>query len=95
MTTATKAKAQIHMEETILNNPELLEMLEEREAAKEGVRKYKSIDKEVKDKIGTLPGKPPFRLGRFVINISPTPPKSVSFETAGSKRISIKLLGDD
>jgi len=94
MVAKTKVKPQIHMDDVVLNDDELLQMLEEREEKKSAASEYKSFDKKVKDKINSLSTPPPFRLGRFLIARAPVSAKSISFETAQGTRISIKLLGD-
>ena len=94
MVTKTKVRAQVHMDDVVINNDGLLQMLEEREEKKKAASEYKSVDKEVKDKINSLDTPLPFRLGRFIITRAPVSAKSVSFETAQGTRINIKLLGE-
>jgi len=52
-------------------------------------------DKKAKNKINSMPEKPPFRIGRFIISKSTVPAKEVSFETGESTRLSIKAIGED
>ena len=91
----TKVTEQISMEDVIIENPELLDLLEKRQALKEGVSAYRHADKEAKKKIETMTPPPPFRIGRFVIAKSTTQPRSVSFDIEAGDRISIKLVGED
>jgi len=91
----TKVKEQIHMEEHFVGNPELEQLLEEREDLKASVSEYRKTDKEVKEKIASTSEVTPYRIGRFVIDKKPIAAKSVSFETAPSERYSIKIAGED
>ena len=91
---ATKKQLQTSMDETRIDDTELEQLLEDREELKENVSKYRKADKEVKAKINTIEAPSPFRIGRFVITRTPTPPRSVSFETDGGLKINIKLLGE-
>ena len=50
MGTKTKEKAQIHMEDVIVNDPELESLLEKRQELKEEASKYTKADKEAKNK---------------------------------------------
>ena len=83
------------MDETILENPELLELLEERQALKESVASYRKADKAAKDAIRLIETPTPYRVGRFVISRQPVPAKSVSFETTEGERFTIKIAGEE
>jgi len=93
--TRTKPKAQSHMDETILDNPELEKMLDERQDLKESVSAYNKLSKEVKAKLKDIDTPSPFRIGRFVIKRESVPAGSVSFDTDPGIRFSIKLAGEE
>jgi len=92
---ATRARPQIHMDDNIINDPELERMLEEREEIKRGIADYRKLDKEVKNKLRSIETPTPYRVGRFVINSHVMPGKEVAFETQDSIRLTIKLAGED
>lgn len=96
MVTRTKPKetAQIHFDEKVIRDPELEQLLDERETAKQATKTYRSLDKEAKAKIAELGDDPPYRVGRFLITKSTVEAKSVSFETDASTRIQIKLFAE-
>jgi len=91
----TKTRAQIHMDEAIVKNPELEKMLEDRQELKESVALYRKVDKDVKAKIGSIGTPTPYRVGRFVISKRDYSAKSVSFETQASFSFVIKLAGEE
>ena len=95
MVTRTRAKTQIHMDETILENAELEKLLEERQTLKESVSEYRKADKEAKDAIRLIETPTPYRVGRFVISKKDVPGKPVAFETQDSLRITIKTVGEE
>ena len=95
MDTKTRARAQSHMDETILDNPELEKQLEERQELKESVSAYNKLSKEVKAKLQEIKDPSPFRIGRFVITRESTPAREVAFETAPGVRYTIKLAGEE
>jgi hypothetical protein len=91
----TKVKQQIHMEENIVNSPELEWMLEVRQSLKENVSDYRKKDKEVKAKLAPMEEKMPLRCGRFVVSLEKVQPREVSFEINGGTRITIKPVSED
>lgn len=91
----TKAKAQISMDEKVIDDPELEKELEERQELKYSVGEYRKRDKSVKGKLREIKENYPFRVGRFVISKSVNNPRSVSFETSESIRYNIKLAGEE
>ena len=94
-TTKTRPKAQIHMDEAIVENPELEKMLEDRQELKQAVAEFRKIDKDVKAKIGSIGTPTPYRVGRFVISKRELSAKSVSFETQASFSFTIKLASEE
>lgn len=90
----TKTKAQISMDETIVENAELEEMLENRQELKLSVTEYRKVDKDVKAKIGSIGTPTPYRVGRFVISKRDLSAKTVSFETQASFSFVIKLAAE-
>ena len=84
-----KIKAQMSLDDRLVDNPELLELLENREALKVGARDYRTADKVAKAKIKTLEEPMPFRIGRFIVDKKERGSRSVSFEMAASESISI------
>ena len=92
---ATKARAQIHMDDHIIDNPELEKLLEERQELKFSVSEFHKADKSAKEKIRAIETAPPFRVGRFLITRQTTPPKAVAFETEESTRFNIKIAGEE
>lgn len=95
MVTKTRTKPQISMDETIVENPELLKLLEDRQALKESVASYRKADKAAKDKIRTVDTPTPYRVGRFVISKREVSAKQVSFEVSESSVFTIKLAGEE
>lgn len=92
---ATKTKAQIHMDDKILDNPELLRLLEDRQELKRGVSEYRAMDKKAKAMIATIQTPTPYRVGRFIISIQSVSAKSVSFDTAAGSHFTIKTIDED
>ncbi len=90
----TKERTQIHMDETLVENPELEKELEERQELKSSVTEYNKLNKSVKEKIRSIETPAPFRVGRFVISRHQVPAKEVSFETQASFSFTIKLAGE-
>lgn len=87
----TKATPQISMEDEWLADPDLEALLENREAAKEGVAAFRNLDKLAKGQVMALGiNGHPKRCGRFLLACSPTKPRSISFETKESLRVSIR-----
>ena len=62
----TKTKAQVHMDDRMVSNSELLALLEEREDLKEGASAFRNKDKDAKNAIIKLGEEPPYRIGRFI-----------------------------
>ena len=90
----TAAKPQSHMDDTIIENPELLRLLEEREGLKENVANYRAVDKKAKGLIQGIETPTPYRVGRFIIDKSVVAPKQVSFETVEGFRFTIKTADE-
>ena len=84
MTTTTKTRAQIHMDDNIIRDEELEQLLEDRQA-----------DKKAKDKIRSMETPTPYRVGRFIIAKQAVAAKSVAFETTESSRLTIKTVGEE
>lgn len=91
----TKVREQIHFEETIIEDPELEHLLDDRQELKESVSEFRKKDKEAKSKIRTIDKPMPIRVGRYIITKQNMPPRSVAFDTNGSIRITIKHIGDE
>jgi len=91
----TQVKPQMHMDEKVVEDAELEKMLENRQEQKYAVANYRQVDKEVKEKLRSLETPTPYRIGRFRINKTMTPARSVSFEANESVRFSIKLAGEE
>lgn len=93
--TTTKTRAQIHMDDNIVEDAELEHMLEERQELKQAVGEYRKVDKDVKDRMRSIGTPTPYRVGRFVISKRDISAKSVSFETQASFSFVIKLAGEE
>ena len=91
----TKERAQIHMDDRIIDNPELEKILDDRQELKYALSEFRKKDKEAKSRIKAIEETPPFRIGRFLITSSTTPPRSVAFDTDGAVRIKIKIAGEE
>ena len=91
----TKTKAQIHMDEKIVEDAELEHMLEDRQELKQSVAEYRKVDKDVKSRLRSIGTPAPYRVGRFVISKRDISAKSVSFETQASLSFTIKLAGEE
>lgn len=91
----TKTRAQIHMDDKIIENPELEKLLEDRQELKGSVSEYRKADKAAKYKILSIATPTPYRVGRFIITKKDVPGKPVAFETADSLRITIKTVGEE
>ncbi len=92
---AVSQRAQIHMEDEWIENPELLDLLEKREESKEGAATFRQLDKDAKGQIRGLNLEGERRIGRFVISCKATKGRSVSFETDGGVRVNIKAASED
>jgi len=92
---ATRVKSQIRFDDTILENPELEGLLEERQALKQSAKDYRGADKKAKDKIQTIETPLPYRVGRFIISRRDIPAKSVSFDTEAGTRVNIKAVDEE
>jgi hypothetical protein len=84
--------------EAVIENPELEALLENREkrkaSAKAVSKQYRDVDAAAKvalDQLDLGDGAP-VRIGRFVVASKVTSGRSVSFETAPGRRITIKAL---
>lgn len=95
MVSKTRARPQIHMDDNIVENPELEKLLEERQELKESVSEYKKADKAAKDKIRSIEEPTPYRVGRFIISKQAVPAKSIAFETTEGSRVTIKTISED
>ena len=95
MVSKTRARPQIHMDDNIVENPELEKLLEERQELKESVSAYKKADKVAKDKIRSIDTPTPYRVGRFIISKQAVPAKAVAFETAEGSRFTIKTISEE
>lgn len=90
----SSTKPQIGMDDTIIENPELLRLLEEREDLKESVANYRAVDKKAKGMIQGIETPTPYRVGRFVIDRSKVAPREVNFEIAEGFRFTIKTADE-
>lgn len=90
-----KVKPQISMDETIVEDPELEKILDNRQDLKESVSEYSKLNKEVKGRLSTIETPTPFRIGRFVINRKITPARQVSFEASEGFTFTIKIAGEE
>lgn len=95
MVTKTRPRAQIHMDEAIVEDPELEKILEDRQELKQAVSEYRKVDKDVKGRLSSIGTPTPYRIGRFVISKRDIQAKSVSFETQASFSFTIKLAGEE
>lgn len=91
----TKKQPQMHLEEELLDRPELARLLDDRESAKEEaapyIESYRGLDKQVKGLIGQLELEDgTYRCGDFVVKLSQSEERHVEFERTTSRRISIK-----
>ena len=91
----TKVRAQIHMEETIIEDADLEKLLDDRQECKSSVAEFRKLDKQAKAKIQTIEKPMPIRIGRYIITKQTMPGRNVSFETNGSIRITIKHIGEE
>ena len=89
-----KVDEQTSMDETVIENEELEQLLEERQDLKQSVSDFRQKDKAAKTIIQGIETPTPFRVGRFVIKRSAVAEKSVSFETQASFRFDISLAGE-
>ncbi len=92
---AERKRAQIALEEELLDRPELAKLLDDREGAKEEMYPYRQnylgLDKQVKAKVSELDlAEGMYRCGFFVIKVSDTEEKTVEFERHAGRRITIK-----
>lgn len=91
---ATQRKSQMAFHEEPLSDPELEKLLDNRESAKEELEpyrlNYKGLNDQVKAKIEQreLP-EGTYRCGDFIIKISTSEEREVSFERKSSRRITI------
>jgi len=92
---APKTKAQIGLEDRMVNNPELEKLLEERHALKASVSLFRKADLVAKEKILAVNETMPYRVGRFLITKQSIPGKTIAFETSDAIRVSIKNVAED
>ena len=92
---SNKIKAQISMDDKVVNNPELEKLLEEWQKLKQSVSGFRKADKKAKAEIQKVQMPLPFRIGRFIIGRQVIAAKSIAFETAQSERITIKTVDED
>lgn len=90
---ATRLKSQIHFEETIHEDPELQQLLDERQDLKESVSQFRKKDKECKELISAIHKPMPIRVGPYIITSQNVVGRSVSFDIEGGTRIRIKHIG--
>lgn len=96
---STSETGQTSIYETTLDNPDLEQLLERRQKAKDErsktAAKFKEVDDLCKFKVTELDlGDAPVRVGRFVLTPKTIKARSVSFETEESHRVQISLLDD-
>ena len=89
-----KAKAQIGMSDNWCKDPELEQILEERELARGGVAVFRKVDKEAKNKIAAITISKPYRCGRFIVAESVVPEHHVDFDISSVSRLSITLADE-
>lgn len=99
---AERVKAQLALDETIVEDAELEAALEKRLRAADDVAEVRKVfeaaDVEVKaglERIGLLSTDQVVRIGRFRVSKVEIPARAVSFESKASERISIKLAEDE
>jgi len=92
---AVKQRTQIGLEDQWIEDPELLDLLERRQDAKAGIAAFRGLDKEAKGRILALELDGPRRCGRFLVSVAQSKPRSVSFDTDGGPRVSIKPVSDE
>src|SRR4030095_12529692 len=89
---------QLSLVEEALDDDDLAAQLEEWQAAKEALvgprQRYTRLNAQIKAALDDL-GAGEYRCGRFRIRVAHGEARKVEFERASSKRIAIKLLGDD
>lgn len=97
MTTSTRPRPQMGLDETGLDDPtgEIARLLDDRESAMEILKpyndEYKGLDKQVKAKIAQLElSEGTYRCGEFIITVKTSEPREVSFERASSTTIRIR-----
>lgn len=97
---AVQDKAQLAMDETVVEDPELAKLLEARLRAGDDKREvagvYKLADQAAKDGIAKLDlaDGDVVRVGRFRIAKKATEPRHVSFDSAPGSRVTIELWGE-
>jgi hypothetical protein len=99
---AIRGRPQIALAEKFIEDPELEQLLEEREtvnaAKKEAADEFKEIDEKTKAYIERIAPDIPVgerrRCGRFVISKTETEEAEVVFTRGGKVRVNIRLSGD-
>jgi hypothetical protein len=94
-TPTAKARPQIGMDDQWIEDPELLDLLERRDALKTAATAFAKTTKAAKGKILALAFTGPRRCGRFIITCSLSKPRSVSFDTEEGVRVSIKTTKEE
>lgn len=91
----TKKQPQSQMDETLVDNPELEQLLDQREELKPSRTEFNKLSKAITEKLKAIEAASPFRIGRFSITRNMIDGRSVSFETSGGVRFGIKLAGEE
>lgn len=98
---AIRDQDQLALDETLIEDEALEALLEERLRRKviadETRKSFEEKSEEAKVEIERLelPAGAAVRIGRFRLTRTETPARTVSFESAPSSRVSIKLIGED
>ena len=99
---ALRSVDQMALDETVIEDPELEALLEDREKKKAAASIARSIFKEADDaakgeirKHGEIDDIGALRVGRYRITRKETPARAVSFETEAKSRIAIELVDDE
>ena len=100
MSTAAHPDPQVSIYETVIDNPDVEQLLETRDTVKTDARAAnkaaREADAAAKAALETLDlADAPVRIGRFVVALKETAGKTVAFETAPGTRWQIKTLGED
>jgi hypothetical protein len=95
---SVETNPQTALGESVVDDPDLERLLEERLEAKEkaaAARKvYAELDEQAKGRVRELElGSSPARCGRFIIGESDVAGRSVAFETEATTRVSIRVAG--
>lgn len=86
-----RTKPQVHMDDKFIEDPELEQLLEDRETAKAKAAEFHTLDKKAKAAIVTLNLDGERRCGRFLVSTKALDGRTVdSFETKPGVRVNIK-----